>query len=42
VAFPILYVIGMTTRSRRYHASIAVISMVDHAAQAVENFWFLS
>ena len=42
IAFPILYVIGMTTRSRRYHASIAVISMVDHASQAIQNFWFLS
>lgn len=42
IGFPILYVIGMTTRSRRYHASIAVISMVDHAAQAFENFWTLS
>ena len=42
IGFPILYVIGMTIRSRRYHASIAVISMIDHAAQAFENFWTLS
>jgi hypothetical protein len=41
IGFPILYVIGMTTRSRRYHASIAVISMVDHASQAFQNFWIL-
>jgi hypothetical protein len=32
----------MTTRSRRYHGAIALLSMVDHAAQAVENFWTLS
>ena len=39
IAFPILYVIGMATRRRRYHASIAVISLVDHASQAFQNFW---
>lgn len=42
VAFPILYVIGMATRRRSYHGSIAVISLVDHAWQAFENFRFLS
>jgi hypothetical protein len=42
VAFPILYVVGMVTRRHSYHAAIAVISLVDHASQAVENFWLLS
>lgn len=42
VGFPVLYVIGMTTRSRRYHASIAVISLIDHAWQAFQNFGTLS
>jgi len=41
ITFPILYVIGMATRRRPYHAAIAVISVVDHAAQAFENFWYL-
>lgn len=41
IGFPVLYVIGMTTRSRSYHASIAVLSMVDHAWQALQNFWTL-
>ena len=38
IAFPILYVIGMATRRRLYHGSIAVISLVDHASQAFQNF----
>ena len=42
IAFPILYVIGMLTRRRPYHAAIAVISLVDHGAQAFENFWYLT
>ena len=41
IAFPILYVIGMVTRRRWYHAAIAVISLADHAVQAFENFWYL-
>jgi hypothetical protein len=41
IAFPILYVIGMITRRRNYHASIAVVSLVDHASQAFQNFWFI-
>ena len=42
IAFPILYVIGMLTRRRPYHAAIAVISLVDHGAEAFENFWYLT
>jgi hypothetical protein len=41
IAFPTLYVIGMMTRRRTYHASIAVISLADHAFQAFQNFWFI-
>lgn len=41
IAFPILCGIGMATRRRSYHAAIAVISLADHAAQALENFLYL-
>jgi hypothetical protein len=42
VAFPILYVIGMVTRRGSYHAAIALVSLFDHAAQAFENFSYLT
>ena len=38
IAFPVAYVIGMATRSRRYHGAIAVLSLADHTWQAFENF----
>jgi hypothetical protein len=41
IAFPVAYGIGMITRVRRYHAAIAIISLVDHTWQAFQNFWTL-
>ena len=42
VVFPVAYVIGMFTRRRWYHATIAVVSFVDHGWQAFQNFATLS
>ena len=41
IAFPVAYVGGMVTRARRYHAAIAVISLIDHVWQSFENFGVL-
>ena len=42
VVLPAAYVVGMITRRRWYHATIAVVSAIDHAWQAFQNFPTLS